>query len=84
MKGCEVCGEQLEGKRRDAVYCSGACKQYAHRRRRKAPSVAGTATVSDGARLSLAVPVPAVITIREPGRPRPEQPEGPPSAPLVA
>jgi hypothetical protein len=84
MRKCEVCGESLEGKRRDAVYCNGACKQFAHRRRKKAASVPGTATVSDGSHATVAVPIPAIITIREPGKPRQEQPEGPPPTPIVA
>jgi predicted nucleic acid-binding Zn ribbon protein len=86
MRKCEVCSESLQGKRRDAVYCSAACKQYAHRKRRKAASamVPGVATVTDGASFTATVPVPAVITIREPGKPRREQPDSPPAAPLVA
>jgi hypothetical protein len=29
---CVVCGERFSGKRRDARFCSGACRQRAHRR----------------------------------------------------
>jgi hypothetical protein len=29
---CCVCGESLKGKRRDARYCSSACRQSAHRK----------------------------------------------------
>lgn len=32
---CIVCGADLEGKRRDAVYCSASCKQVAYRRRKR-------------------------------------------------
>ncbi len=31
---CGVCGEKVEAKRKDAKYCSAACRQRAHRQRR--------------------------------------------------
>jgi endogenous inhibitor of DNA gyrase (YacG/DUF329 family) len=31
---CTVCGASIEDKRRDAIYCSAACKQVAYRRRK--------------------------------------------------
>lgn len=30
---CEGCGEQFKGKRKDALYCSAACRQRIHRKR---------------------------------------------------
>ena len=33
-KLCAACGAEVEGKRLDASYCSAACRQRAHRRRR--------------------------------------------------
>ena len=33
---CDVCGRSLAGKRRDAKYCSAACRQYAYRKRKRA------------------------------------------------
>jgi predicted nucleic acid-binding Zn ribbon protein len=79
MKECAVCGEALAFKRRDAVYCSAACKQYAHRKRKKAAnsrSVPGVAIATDADHYT-------VITIREGGKTRREQPEGPPPTPIV-
>ena len=35
QRTCDVCGASLEGKRRDARYCSAACRQYAYRRRKE-------------------------------------------------
>ena len=32
---CGVCGEKVEAKRKDATYCSAACRQRAHRQRQK-------------------------------------------------
>lgn len=32
-KVCAVCGERFNAKRKDAVYCSSACKQKAYRQR---------------------------------------------------
>jgi len=34
-RACPQCGASLAGKRPDVVYCSGACRQRAYRRRRK-------------------------------------------------
>ena len=34
METCEGCGEQFKGKRKDAKYCSAACRQRAHRKRK--------------------------------------------------
>jgi hypothetical protein len=78
MKKCAVCGGHLEGKRRDAVYCSAACKQYAHRRR--SGQISPTVGRSEA---QITVPVPAVITIRQPGKPQHEQPEAPPATPIL-
>jgi hypothetical protein len=79
MKTCAVCDERLQGKRRDAVYCSAACKQFAHRRRK----AVGEPTVREA---QIRVPIPAVVTISEAWKSREqrEQPEGPPPTPLVA
>lgn len=37
---CQVCGERVDSRRRDARYCSNACRQKAHRGRRPAEAVA--------------------------------------------
>jgi hypothetical protein len=36
---CAVCGTAFKGKRKDAQYCSAACRQRAHRSRHGAPEV---------------------------------------------
>jgi hypothetical protein len=36
MKGCEVCGAPLEGRRRHAIVCSTSCRVTRHRRRARA------------------------------------------------
>ena len=33
LTACGVCGEKVEAKRKDAKYCSAACRQRAHRQR---------------------------------------------------
>ena len=44
VRTCGRCHETFVGTRRDAVYCSNACRQAAHRRRHSA----GAAGVTDG------------------------------------
>ena len=58
MSKCAVCGGSLQEKRRDAVYCTAACKQFAHRKRKKE---------------QISVPVPAVITVHDVGKVRPQR-----------
>jgi hypothetical protein len=78
MKTCQTCGEGFRPTRRDALYCSGACKQWAYRRRRAAGTVAAA-----GATIS--VPIPAVVTIREAReRPKVEVVASEPRAPYLA
>jgi hypothetical protein len=78
-KTCRVCRRGFEPTRRDAVYCTAACRQLAYRERKTASTV--TPAVA-----TLRVPVPAVITIREPGGARREQQResAPAAAPLIA
>ncbi len=77
-----MCGEELGRRRRDAVYCSGACKQFAFRRREKATSAALVA--SKPAEATITVPVPAIITIRDIGNTPPRRESPPPAVPFLA
>jgi hypothetical protein len=67
MRRCVVCEKELEERvRRDALYCGAACKQFAFRRRQKAARASTGPFDSPNPRLAtIAVPVPAVVTIRE-------------------
>ena len=73
-----MCGDSLQRKRRDAVYCTAACKQFAHRRRK-----AASGTTAREAQIS--VRVPAVVTIRDVAQARvvSEQPEPSPATPFL-
>ncbi len=42
---CKACGEKVEAKRKDALYCSAACRQRTHRQRAGAAATAGMGTV---------------------------------------
>lgn len=37
-KICSICGKQFTAKKRDAMYCSDACKQKAYRQRKVLPN----------------------------------------------
>jgi hypothetical protein len=46
-RSCESCGQTFEPARTDALYCSAACRQRAHRRRGGVTDNPGAARVTD-------------------------------------